>query len=462
MGSSAAPNPDPYGFIAAKAASDTATNNLAAAGAATDANRVNQYTPYGSLTYDKTNNFNSTQYNSDVAAYQNQVKGIQDGTDNSAAAQYYRASGTLPVDAHLNSSDPRYNQVVWNSTTTLTPAAQAALTSQQNVDLGRSQAAEAEITKMKAFYGTDFVAPNATDYSNKAGAVNQSNVGTLGNYQSNAAINTNAAGAVAGVNPVNQNVGAYDPSQANVYAQKAYDSQMALLQPGMDQATQKQNNGLALQGLNPGTQASNNAQSQLQLSQAAQKNSLAASSYQLGNDSARNDYATRLAGIAAGNAAQGQAYGQAANTFALGNTAQSQQSALDLSKYGANIDQLKTNSALQAAQNAAQAQSYQQQMNNYTAATQAAYAQRDQPVNEMNALLNQQQIGMPTFGNYATQQTTGGADATSAYNSWLTGTNASNNARQAASSANTGAAAGVVGAGLGAYGAAVGAGALAF
>jgi hypothetical protein len=101
-------------------------------------------------------------------------------------------------------------------------------------------------------------------------------------------------------------------------------------------------------------------------------------------------------------------------------------------------------------------------MGTYSTDMGAALQARNQPVNEMNALLHGQQIGSPTFGNYATQQTTPGADSTGAYNSWLSGANASNNAAQAASAANTSAAAGVIGSGLAAYGAYAGAASMAF
>ena len=447
MGSKAAANPDPYGYLGYQASQQTAANNQQAAQTALEANRADQITPWGSSTWTQTPKFDQAKYDEDVKNSQLLVQGIKDGTDTSALANYYRQTGTLPAQAMVNRDDAKYNTNSWTNTVTLTPQQQAALTSQQNVELQRSQAAEDLIAKMREIYGKDFVAPDRKDYTDSVNPVNQGSLGQAGDFTTGATVNTDVKGALAGVNGVQQDVAGFDSSDGarDKYAQAAYESQMALARPQWAQQDTARSNELALRGLALGSEAEQGAQKAALSTRALQENALLNQSYITGNDSARADYATMLAGVNAKNTAQNQAYTQALGTFTAGNNANQQLFGKDLSTYGAGIDKLKTNAALQQGENTAQAQAYAQALGLYSTDYQAALQERNQPVNEMNALLNGQQIQNPTFNNYAQQQTTTGADASGAYNNWLSGATSSNNANAAASSNNTNAAIGLVG-----------------
>jgi hypothetical protein len=492
-----APAPDYAG-----AAQATAAGNLDAAKYQTEANRINQYTPFGSLTYDRGTKVDQARYDADMAAYQasiSQMYGTHEVSDRDENGNYttttvpnyggWYGGGAPEMPKAPDIKD--YTTENWSQTTTLDPKLQAALNSQLDIQQGRSSQALSMLDTVKNSYATPFQAPELQKYLANVGAVNANNVGQAGtftstgtdldtNFQSTApALNTNYGTFASttpklntdintlnttGVNAVNQNAPQFDANNAELYARKAYEAQMALMRPGLDEQQTKLQNGLALQGLNAGTEANNNAQSAFSMARAAQENALAASSYLSGAQVNQGNYASQLAGFNAGNAAQNQAYGQTANTFGLNqsalaqanaaratgfqqdlsafdanmdaktaeNTARSAQLAQqlgiwqannaakntqftqNLGAYGANLQGLTTNSQLNAAQNAAQAQAYGQQVNNYGMDYQAALSQRNMPLNELNALMTGQQVQSPTFNNYALQGQTAGADLSGA------------------------------------------------
>lgn len=485
---SAPPAPDYEG-----AANATAAGNLEAARYQTEANRINQYTPFGNLTYDRGTKVDQAGYDAAMSTYNTQLAAanqpagftrVSDGMDGYVNVQNERA----PMPTAPDIKD--YTSENWSQTTTLDPKMQAALDSQLAVQQGRNDQGLSMLQSVKDSYNTPFQAPDLQSYLANVGKVNANNVGQAGTFSSDAKQNTTfnstapqlttdygkfASGAPAlntdinslnttGVNAVNQNAPQFDPSQADLYAKKAYEAQMALLRPGLDDQQTKLQNGLALQGLNAGTEANTNAQSAYSMARAAQENSLAASSYLSGAQTAQGNYASQLAGFNAGNAAQGQAYGQTANTFGLNqsaiaqanaarttgfnqdlsafganmdattnsnaassqmyaqqlqafqaqNAASAQQYSQDLGSYGANLQGLTTNSGLNTAQNAAQAQQYSQALSNYGVDWQSAQTMRNMPLNELNALMTGQQVQSPTFNNYALQGQTAGADLSSA------------------------------------------------
>lgn len=420
-----APAPDYVG-----AANATAAGNLEAVKYQTEANRVNQYSPWGSSTWTKD----------------------KDGK--------------------------------WTQTETLAPELQAALNSQLAIQQGKSDQAQSMLQSVKDSYSQPFNAPDRASYMAGVNPVNQQSFGQAGQFSSNAnqnlsfnsgtpgltttydrfnsstpGLNTDSFGVggagaqAAGLQTVNQNAPTYDPSKSSEYAQKAFEAQIALMRPELDRQQQSLQNGLALQGLQVGTEANNNAQSSFSMARAAQENALAASSYLQGNDAARADYQQQLAGFSAGNAAKtqalnnqltaqqaanaartqslqneiskyttnqnattaenaarAQAQAQALQAYQAQNAASAQQYNQDAATYAANLTGMTTNAQLQASQNAAQQQAYQQAMGNYGMDYQAALQARNQPLNELNALLQGQQINSPSFDSYALQGQTQGAD----------------------------------------------------
>lgn len=360
-----------------------AQSNQQMAQEATRANRVNQYTPYGSLTY----------------------------TDN--------GNGT------------------WSQTESYSPEARAALDSQLRVQQGLSGQAESMLDRVRNSYSQPFNAPSFDSYLANVGAVDQSSVGRAGTFGSNAQVQNSIN--TAGVNGVDQSK--IDASGVNVnapqfakdrqdqYSKAAYDASYGLLKGDMDAQEQQLSNRLALQGLAPMTDAASTAMGSYYDGRSRQLNALANQAVLTGNSMSNQDYASQLAGFNAGNAAvgqqfnqnvtsqaaqnaaQAQAFGQAKDQGTFANSAAAQQFAQDQSTYQNNLSGLTTNAALQQAQNQAQQQAYNQAVQNYGTNWQQAQTLRNMPLNELNALLYGQQVTNPTFENYALQGTAQGVNA---------------------------------------------------
>lgn len=488
----APPAPDYTG-----AAQATAQGNLDAIKYQTEANRVNQYTPYGSSTWSKDPYGRWTQTETlspELAAALQSQMNVQQGRSaladrmlgavansygftspsSGGSSQSGGKSGSAPAPSGPTtapvtggavqgaSSTPASSGSLKSSSSTA-PSASGGSTSGGGSTGGKSAGSSAPTTPVQQEYAADqgfggqyqaFDAPQLAEYLKKVNSVSQNSVGQSGQFNSSApALNTSQAQFTpTGVNAVNQNAPQFNQDNASLYAQKAYEAQMALLRPDLDRQQQALQNGLALQGLAPGTEANTNAQSAYSMARAAQENALAASSYLSGANTAQSNYAAQLAGFNAGNAAQNQAFGQAGSAFdrnlnavAQANAARSQQFGQDLAGYGANLEGLNTNARLQAAQNAAQQQAYQQALNNYGMDYQSAITARNQPLNEMNALLSGQQIQNPQFNSFALQGQAQGADllgAATAQGQWNQGIY---NQQASAAAANNSALAGLAG-----------------
>lgn len=104
----------------AAAAQATAQGNLEATRAATQANRINQYTPYGTLTYSQTptGQYDYDAYNKALADY------------NKALSSYNGQGTTQPIAPNLENFMKYNPDSGWSQTMTLTPEAQAALDQQ--------------------------------------------------------------------------------------------------------------------------------------------------------------------------------------------------------------------------------------------------------------------------------------------------------------------------------------------
>lgn len=456
------------------AAEATATGNLEAAKYATEANRINQYTPYGSLTYNQSPDGKWSQtetYDPRVQSALDSQIGVQQGLSNQANSML----GTVN-----NSYSQPFNPVKLSSFL-------GGIGSVNTGDLGSAG----------QFSSNASLNPSLS--MNGVNGVEQNGVGTAGNFLTNSRVNTDAEGAAAGAQGLNQNYGRFagdgsgvntnapqfDPNQASQYSKAAYDAQMSLLQPGMDQQETKLRNSLALQGLTPGSEANTNAMGEFNTGRTQQLNNLSAQSVLTGNQIAQGNYASQLAGFNAGNSAvgqqfgqnlsgftanqgamqnenagrtqqlsnylaqfqagnqaQGQAFGQDSTNFTnnlqatmannqlqqarnaaqqqafdqntsvfnTNNNAQLNQFGMDQSKYSTQLAGLTTNAGLQQAQNQAQAQQYAQALQNYGTQWQQDQTLRNMPLNELNALLTGQQVQNPQFQNYALQGQTNGAD----------------------------------------------------
>lgn len=384
----APPAPDYKGAAEATAAAD-----LNMARYATQANRINQYTPTGSLTYNKSSELDQGAYDRAMADWQ--------------------ASGAKESD-RPNQNNFYYDN--WTQTETYSPEVQRALNAQLAIDSGKSEAALGMLDRAKNSYMTDFNPTRLSSYLSGVNGVNNDPLGRVGEFNSDAQVNTDVQGALTGVQALDQNAPQYDPSRANEYARAAYEAQLALMRPDMDKQDTAINNRLSLQGLMPGSEASRNALSSYELAKAARLNSLAASSYLTGNQAARSDFDSQLSGFRAGNEAKQNAYAQALQTYLSGNDAELQKYGLDAGKYATGIQGLTANAGLQEAENRAQAQDYAQALNNYGTNWQQEQTLRNLPLNELNALLTGAQVQNPQFEGYNTQGQTSGANYLGAAN----------------------------------------------
>lgn len=213
MGKDSSPPPTPDYAAAATA---TAQGNLEATRAATAANRINQYTPYGSLTYSQDRSgrtFNQDAYNQALSAYsQQQQSGGQSEPNPGDAWRGVSSSqgssggygGTAPNQADFwTDGNPDGG---WSQTVSLSPVGQKLLDYQNNASLGLGEQTQNALNRVNDSLSTPF------DYN------------SVGDVQ-------NAA-------------------------YKAYTDR---LDPQWDQASKAQENTLANQGIPVGSEAYNNA-----------------------------------------------------------------------------------------------------------------------------------------------------------------------------------------------------------
>lgn len=228
-GGKSSPPPAPDYTAAAQA---TAQGNLEATRAATDANRVNQVTPYGNLTYthDSGQTFNQAAYDAAMQDYYNQLAAYNaQGTTSTGSTSGNRFSvgdfggGPLSVNrpGTVLSKPVMPNQADfmtggnpdggWTATQTLSPDQQAILDATSQLNLG--------------LLGT---ANSGLNYAN--GVLSKPGVDTSMLPQ-------------VGINP----------------GQSYQDAMMARIQPQIDRENQQLDAQLANQGITPGSQAYNNA-----------------------------------------------------------------------------------------------------------------------------------------------------------------------------------------------------------
>jgi len=231
-------------------------------------------------------------------------------------------------------------------TQTLTPAAQAALDAQQQVQMGEAALAQTGLSSAQNIMNTPF-------------QYNGPGIQTsLGNY------GTASAGASA-QNSLDLSGVAKMPVNAGMTGQNAI---MARLQPQIDQQTKATAQTLANQGVTSGSEAYENAMRD----QSQQQNDLYSQA--------------ALQGINLDMSANQQGYGQALSSAGLYNQALGQNYSQALGAQGQNYNQ-----ALGAAQfgNTAATQALQQQLGLY-----------NQPLNQITALMSGSQIQAPQFQQY--------------------------------------------------------------
>lgn len=422
------------------AAEKTADANLEMARYNTNSNRINQQTPWGSLTYTNNQSY-------DNAAY---ARAMQDWNAS-------KKKGTMP-----NQND--FVRDNWTQTETVSPEIQKALDSQIAIQQGLSDQANSMLNTVKNSYAQPFTAKKWDEYTAGMPGVNTSSLGRIGSFSGDGSgIDTSRVGQ-AGVfggngDGINVNAPQFTNARQDEYARAAYDSQMGLLRGDLDNQEQRTNNRLALQGLTPGSEASDRALGSFYDGRSRQLQSLAAQSVLTGNQMSNTDYGSQLAGFGAGNQAQGQKFAldqEGYNTNLNGlttnaqlqaayNQAQAQKFALDQEGFNTNANATLNNAQLQAGENAQQQQLYNQLAQTYGMNWQQEQTLRNMPLNELNALLNGQQVQNPTFEGYNMQQYVPGADYSGAAQSQYQAEMDAFNAQSKNRNAGIGAVAGIAG-----------------
>ena len=353
------------------AAQATAQGNLDVAKYTTQANRVNQMTPYGSLTWTNNRAFDQAGYDRAMQSYQQQLGG--NSQSSSQGGGYWKdvAVGPggdygvtyerqwVPTGSSSSSSSsrpgggaaPNINDFYsggdnWTQTVQLSPEMQALFDQQMKLSQGLFGAQDAALGRVNQMMGTGF------DMSKLP-----------------------AAGTALDMNSLPGMGSVYDPTLATNTATEAI---LSRVNPELDRQQESLRTQLTNQGIAQGSAAWNNAMGSF--------------------GQQRNDAVTQagLQGINLGMQQQGLTYNQQTQNRQLAAALQGQQ-------FGQQ-NQLRGNSLQEQA------------------------FLRSLPLNELNALRSGSQVQMPEFPGYTQQATTAGPDlmgaAQNTYQSQLGASNA--------------------------------------
>jgi hypothetical protein len=402
-GGGAPPPPDYAG-----AAQQTAAGNLEAARSASAANRINQFTPYGSLQYTQT-----PTKTLDSKAYQ-------------GALESWRASGKEgdePDPSQFMAFNP---DAGWTATQSLSPEQQQLLDYQNQTSMGLGKLAGQGLGYVENMLNTPFDTSRLAEMQSRVSPADmqrltgQANLGQIGQSPD---LQTS----------LGQNVGMAGWDRAS-------DLMMQRLDPQMQRQSERQDAQLAAQGIPLGSEAYTRAKQDLAMQQ--------------------NDLRTQ-AQLQAQNVQQ-NLFGQELQAGQFGNQAQTQGFTNQLAGLGFNnqqIQQMYQNlQAQQQANNAIGQQEYANRMAGANLSNQArqqglqeqAYL-RNEPLNTLSAVRTGSQVTGPQFVNSFNQATTQGADLLGAQQMGYNAQMGAYNAGQAGQNSMTSGLMGLAGAGVMAF-----------
>lgn len=316
--------------------------------------------------------------------------------------------------------DPTTGQMVntWQANINLTPAQQQALNSQQQIQANQSGLAQKVQGNAAQVLGTPMNWGSFSPLANAPDAAKYGSLPTAPSYSPQS-----IQGSVAGGGPIQNSIstqGVNPLGTGQQYsdqgAKAAFGQYQFLNQPLQQQATSSLDTQLRNQGLNPGDQAYDTAMGNLQRQQtAANQNAeygavltganlgnqqfqqnLAANQNQFGQNEAQGAFANQAAGQQfQQNVSQGAFANQAAQQ------ALAQQLAIGGQQFGQQLQssQLADTRANQNYQQNLQSAAYQDALRQQQISE--AEQQRGYSLNEMNAILNGQQVGMPSFPGFS-------------------------------------------------------------
>jgi len=384
MGKPEAPTPpNPYQTAAAQTGTNVATGVANAF-----LNNVNQLTPQGAINYDVTGNYSwkdpSTGQTYNIPRFtSSQTYGIDPNTylqQNPDVAAWARTQGMSPTAAaqlhwqQFGQAEGRQasgEQALYNS----------SLATRQNLaNMGQQQSA-----RVGSLLSTPFN-PNA----GAPGAGDASGIYGVGRAATSYDPGGQIQSTFGDAGDITRSYGAGDFSQDR---QNVEDSLMARMNPQLARERSSVEQRLADQGIRYGSQAYSSAMDDY--NRQANDARFAAVG-QAGSEQQRMmDMAAQRAGFQ--NSAQQQAYDQAQGRGSFANAAQAQQNAQNAAQGGFfNAAQAQNLARDQSIFNAANAQ-----RNQYM---QEQYAQRNQPLNEISALLGGSQVQQPNWLNSPTSQ----------------------------------------------------------
>lgn len=376
------PAPD-YGA----AAQQTAAGNLDMARYATQANRPNEITPYGTRTWTNNSSFDQgaydkamASYNSALANQQSQSQGYYSQSyPGDPYAGYYPSNNQQTQNLVAPNAADFYSQGDnWTSNITLSPEMQALFDQQQKLQTGLFGAQDQALGRVNSMMGQGF------DMSGVPQAGTALDINSL--PQAGTALNPNSLPGFGDV---------YDPTQST---NTATDAILSRVNPQLERDEASLRTQLANQGVSQGSQAWNNAMDELRRS--------------------KTDAYTQagLQGIGLGMQQQGQTFGQQTTNRQLGTSEQNQQ--------------FTQQNYLRQLAAALQGQQFGQQQGLHTQGMQEQAYLRNLPLNELNALRTGNQVQQPQFGGFSQQASTAGPDMLGAaqgqYNAALGASNASN------------------------------------
>jgi hypothetical protein len=306
-----------------------------------------------------------------------------------------------------------YNIPTFTATQQLTPAQQQLLDTNQVTQQTLAGTAFDQASRVSNLLNTPFNptsgAPTAGDWrwiGDIGNPISQFSAGgpiqtSIGNYGQQQTTFDNS-----GLANASNIASTYGPSDPTAYAHEVQQALMGQINPQLDIQRANLQQQLADQGIRYGSAAYNNAMMPL----AQQQNNawLQAITGATGQEKTLMDIAAQQAGFQ--NAAQQQAYLQAQGRGQFANQAQAQQYQEMLGAAGfanaAQGQQFQQNAAQATFQNASLAQQLAQQQAEFNAAQaqrnqymQEQYAMRNQPINEISALLGQSQVTPPSWIN---------------------------------------------------------------
>lgn len=459
------------------AAEATAAGNLEAAKYATQANRANQYTPWGNLIWTSDRQFNQEAYDRDLASY-NQARadyesqpsytwhnGMYSYGPDYGAGMMSTNRGPAPVAP--NAADYYTGGDNWSQTITLSPEMQALYDQEMRLQQGMFGAQNAGLDRVNQMMSQGFdmsgvpqggVAMDTNALPSMGQALNTNSLPGFGqtlNINSlpgmGTALDTNSLTPMGEVFVGDRgNLATYDSTLAT---NNATELLMQRINPQLDQQQNALRARLAQQGIVEGSEAYNRAMTQHQQGRNDAYTQAALQGIGLGMQQQGMMFDQGMQNRQLTAAEQAQRYAQMTNNRQMGVNEQAQQFAqqqgLRMGEAGLQDQRFSQQTTNQQLAAALQAQQFAQQQGlrlgeaglqnqQFAQAEQArnraiqeqAYL-RNLPLNELNALRTGNQVGMPQFPGYAQQATTAGPDILGATNAGYQAQLGAYNAQQA-------------------------------